>query len=243
MKFKELSITDIMAVVSAVALIVTVASQTYFYYRINALWVMSILSPSIYFIEVINVLALSFILIVSVPLFESIYRLLIKWLIGKRKIVYKENTNEIKILLIKKRKKYVRYFTVFSIICLLSIFSIFRVLELPITLRIELFTFFIFGLCLSLFTNKELEVFTRRITLILIIICVTALNAEIKIAYLKYAPIVYLKNENYEHGNKNRLLQSYQDNVVIFEDQNSKLVVRVSKIDQVEKIEEYEVSN
>ena len=48
MKLKEFSLTDIIAVISTVALVVTMASQTYFYYKLDALWVMSILSPSVY---------------------------------------------------------------------------------------------------------------------------------------------------------------------------------------------------
>ena len=82
MKLKEFSLTDIIAVISASALILTMASQTYFYYKLDALWVMSILSPSVYFIEVMKVLLLTSILIVGVSIFETIYSFLLKILIG-----------------------------------------------------------------------------------------------------------------------------------------------------------------
>ena len=78
MKLKEFSLTDIIAVISTVALVVTMASQTYFYYKLDALWVMSILSPSVYFIEVMKVLLLTSILIVGVSIFETIYSFLLK---------------------------------------------------------------------------------------------------------------------------------------------------------------------
>ena len=78
MKLKEFSLTDIIAVISAAALIVTMASQTYFYYKLDALWVMSILSPFVYFIEVMKVLLLTSILIVGVSIFETIYSFLLK---------------------------------------------------------------------------------------------------------------------------------------------------------------------
>ncbi|UIJ76859.1 hypothetical protein [Acinetobacter sp. SH20PTE14] len=243
MKIRDWSVTDLIAIVSAVALVVTVASQAYFYLRLNALWVMSILSPSVYFVEVIKVLCLTSILIVSVPIFEFIYNYLIQKFLGKRKIIYKGNSEEIKILLHKKRKKYVIGFTIFSIFCMLSIFGVLHELGLPVTEVILFWISFIFGLCLSLFTNNKLDIITRRITIVLIVIFVTALNAELKIAYLKFSPTVYLKNNTFDKSKKIRLLESYQDKVVTFEDQNSKLVIRVLKIDQVDRIEEYKEAN
>ena len=233
MKLKEFSLTDIIAVISTVALVVTMASQTYFYYKLDALWVMSILSPSVYFIEVMKVLLLTSILIVGVSIFETIYSFLLKILIIKRKIPYKNNEKEINILLIKNKKSYIRGFTVFSILLLMIIFCGLSKLGISVTNSIIYWTYFILGL--ALLTNKSLDLVTRRLTLILIVISVTALNAEIKISRLKNAPVVFVKESNSKVV-RATLVEAYQDKIIVANSKDLNGGLKILKLDQVEKI-------
>ncbi|MHC5170653.1 hypothetical protein ACVIAJ_09885 [Acinetobacter johnsonii] len=235
MKLKEFSLTDIIAVISAAALIVTMASQTYFYYKLDALWVMSILSPSVYFIEVMKVLLLTSILIVGVSIFETIYSFLLKILIIKRKIPYKNNGKEINTLLIKNKKSYIRGFTVFSILLLMIIFWGLSKLGISVTNSIIYWTYFILGLSLALLTNKSLDLVTRRLTLILIVISVTALNAEIKISRLKNAPVVFIKESNSKVV-RATLVEAYQDKIIVANSKDLNGGLKILKLDQVEKI-------
>lgn len=235
MKLKEFSLTDIIAVISTVALVVTMASQTYFYYKLDALWVMSILSPSVYFIEVMKVLLLTSILIVGVSIFETIYSFLLKILIIKRKIPYKNNEKEINILLIKNKKSYIRGFTVFSILLLMIIFWGLSKLGISVTNSIIYWTYFILGLSLALLTNKSLDLVTRRLTLILIVISVTALNAEIKISRLKNAPVVFVKESNSKVV-RATLVEAYQDKIIVANSKDLNGGLKILKLDQVEKI-------
>ncbi|QEK35652.1 hypothetical protein F9230_09855 [Acinetobacter johnsonii] len=235
MKLKEFSLTDIIAVISTVALVVTMASQTYFYYKLDALWVMSILSPSVYFIEVMKVLLLTSILIVGVSIFETIYSFLLKILIIKRKIPYKNNEKEINILLIKNKKSYIRGFTVFSILLLMIIFCGLSKLGISVTNSIIYWTYFILGLSLALLTNKSLDLVTRRLTLILIVISVTALNAEIKISRLKNAPVVFVKESNSKVV-RATLVEAYQDKIIVANSKDLNGGLKILKLDQVEKI-------
>lgn len=235
MKLKEFSLTDIIAVISAAALVVTMASQTYFYYKLDALWVMSILSPSVYFIEVMKVLLLTSILIVGVSIFETIYSFLLKILIIKRKIPYKNNEKEINILLINNKKSYIRGFTVFSILLLMIIFWGLSKLGISVTNSIIYWTYFILGLSLALLTNKSLDLVTRRLTLILIVISVTALNAEIKISRLKNAPVVFVKESNSKVV-RATLVEAYQDKIIVANSKDLNGGLKILKLDQVEKI-------
>lgn len=235
MKLKEFSLTDIIAVISTVALVVTMASQTYFYYKLDALWVMSILSPSVYFIEVMKVLLLTSILIVGVSIFETIYSFLLKILIIKRKIPYKNNEKEINILLIKNKKSYIRGFTVFSILLLMIIFWGLSKLGISVSNSIIYWTYFILGLSVALLTNKSLDLVTRRLTLILIVISVTALNAEIKISRLKNAPVVFVKESNSKVV-RATLVEAYQDKIIVANSKDLNGGLKILKLDQVEKI-------
>lgn len=235
MKLKESSLTDIIAAISAVALVVTMASQTYFYYRLDALWLLSILPPSVFFLEVLRVLALAIVLIIGALGAEEIYKFVIKICIKKRKIIYKDNEKEVKVILGKKRESFIRGYTIFSIVLLYFIFMALRKFEFLITSEVMFWTAFTWGALLKTVASKELDGLTRRVSLIFILICTTALNAEIKIAYIADAPIVFIKEEN-EVRRELKLLDMYQDKVIVFYKGNSKYEFNVIQSDQIEKI-------
>ncbi|OTG62743.1 hypothetical protein B9T29_05860 [Acinetobacter sp. ANC 3903] len=235
MKLKESSLTDFIAAISAVALVVTMASQTYFYYRLDALWLLSILPPSVFFLEVMRVLALTVILIAGALGAETIYKFVIKICIRKRKIIYKNNEKEIKILLDKKRKSFVLGYTIFSILLLYFILIGLRKFGFLITSQVMFWTAFTWGSLLKTVASRELDNVSRRISLIFVLICATALNAEIKIAYINNAPVILIKGEN-EVKSELKLLDMYQDKVIVFYRNNSKYEFNVLQSDQIEKI-------
>ena len=156
-------------------------------------------------------------------------------LIIKRKIPYKNNEKEINILLIKNKKSYIRGFTVFSILLLMIIFCGLSKLGISVTNSIIYWTYFILGLSLALLTNKSLDLVTRRLTLILIVISVTALNAEIKISRLKNAPVVFVKESNSKVV-RATLVEAYQDKIIVANSKDLNGGLKILKLDQVEKI-------
>ncbi len=87
-------------------------------------------------------------------------------------------------------------------------------LGISVTNSIIYWTYFILGLSLALLTNKSLDLVTRRLTLILIVISVTALNAEIKISRLKNAPVVFIKESNSKVV-RATLVEAYQDKIIV----------------------------
>lgn len=235
MKLKESSLTDIIAAISTVALVVTMASQTYFYYRLDAIWLLSILPPSVFFLEVMRVLVLTVILIAGAFGAETIYKFFIKICIRKRKIIYKNNEKEIKILLDKKRKSFVRGYIIFSILLLYFILIGLRKFGFLITSPVMFWTAFTWGSLLKTVASRELDSVSRRISLIFVLICATALNAEIKIAYINNAPVILIKGEN-EMKSELKLLDMYQDKAIVFYRNNSKYEFNVLQSDQIEKI-------
>ena len=112
MKIKDLSLTDYISGVSAIGLAISVISQSYFYFRLDALWVMSLISPTIYLFDVIKVIVFLLILVGGVIALEQFYRYLTKKFRHKKKIKYVESKS-IDDLLIKNRANYERNFYIF----------------------------------------------------------------------------------------------------------------------------------
>lgn len=75
---KELSITELFGVLSVVALSISVLSNAFFYYSLDALWVMSVLSPTFYIFEIIKVTAILFSAIAVVGGLIELYQFLLK---------------------------------------------------------------------------------------------------------------------------------------------------------------------
>ena len=137
--------------------------------------------------------------------------------------------------LIKNKKSYIRGFTVFSILLLMIIFCGLSKLGISVTNSIIYWTYFILGLSLALLTNKSLDLVTRRLTLILIVISVTALNAEIKRSRLKNAPVVFVKESNSKVV-RATLVEAYQDKIIVANSKDLNGGLKILKLDQVEKI-------
>lgn len=75
---KELSITELFGILSVVALSISVISNAFFYYSLDALWVMSILSPTFYVFEIIKVATITASAILAVGGLMNLYKFLLK---------------------------------------------------------------------------------------------------------------------------------------------------------------------
>ena len=71
MQLKEISITEIMGLLSFVGIAISVIAQTYFYLRLDAIWVMSIISPTIYLLDIIKVIVCLLVIMGSIDLFHK----------------------------------------------------------------------------------------------------------------------------------------------------------------------------
>ena len=65
MSNKKLSVADFITIVTAISVAITAVTQAYFYFRLDALWLMPLINPSIYFLEVVKVFL--FLLIIRLP--------------------------------------------------------------------------------------------------------------------------------------------------------------------------------
>ena len=232
MKLKELSLTDLITFVSAISVLVSIASQTYFYYRLDALWIMSFLTPSIYFIEVIRVMILFAILVFNVICIEQIFKWGLKCIVHKKKIRFFSNNDYLQVLT-EAQKKYGNNLTVFLGIMIFVEWFLLNYFTNIFRVGILLWISAISGLILALLTDKEFDRTIRYVTLGMILLCVTALNAELKIVELDRAPYVYLKNDNDE---KYRLMEVTQDKVIIFNVVDSNYQIQLMNTDQIKKI-------
>ena len=80
------SLTDVMTFVSGAALAICMLSQTFFYWRLDAIWVMSLISPSIYLIELFKVFSTVICVIFFGIIVSEIYKNLLSKYWFKEKI-------------------------------------------------------------------------------------------------------------------------------------------------------------
>lgn len=233
MKLKELSLTDLIALISTISVLVSVTSQAYFYYRLDALWVMSLLTPSIYFVEVVKVIILFILLFSNILIVELLFKKIIKYISGKKKVKLLNNEADVQELLSRQQKKYGNNLTVFLGIMIFVEWFLLNYFTNIFRVGILLWISAISGLILALLTDKEFDRTIRYVTLGMILLCVTALNAELKIVELDRAPYVYLKNDNDE---KYRLVEVTQDKVIIFKVVDSNYQIQLMNADQIKKI-------
>lgn len=233
MKLKELSLTDLIALISTISVLVSVTSQAYFYYRLDALWVMSLLTPSIYFVEVVKVIILFILLFSNILIVELLFKKIIKYILGKKKVKLLNNKADVQELLSRQQKKYGNNLTLFFIVILFFEAGILKFLGIEIYTAVFFWIAFVSGLFLGLLDNKGFDRATKRFTLVLILFFITALNAELKIVELDRAPYIYLKNDNDE---KYRLVEVTQDKVIIFKVVDSNYQIQLMNTDQIKKI-------
>jgi len=237
---KELSITELFAVLSVIALTISVFSNTYFYYSLDALWVMSILSPSFYIFEILKVLVLMCGSILVVGLLMDTY----KWLIRqsfyfRQKKRFKLSTNDLlSIDIYQKILKLHKSFQFWQTIFVAVIFTIVIVLLTKfgfIGFSSMLWNSVLIGLTLGIFTNKEIkkDQTLKIFVFIVFVTLTTCFSAQIKLNNLAQLPLAILKNEkNDRHW---YVLDGSQDKFILL-NKDSKKIIKVVKFEEIDRI-------
>ena len=240
MKLKELSFTDLIAIFSAISITVTFISQTYFYYRLDALWLMAVITPSAYILEVIKVFLILFLLLIYILILKAFYDYLFKKILSKNKVnLSMINSLDIQVLLSKNRKKYERNFIIFvciltEIIALILIFL--RVIDPTKSYAIPIIIGACIGAVISLILARNLEKSLKFSIWGIVIILVSLLNAEFKYNQLNSLETVYLTDEKSEF-NKAKLVEISSDKAILLKrDIKTKLEIKIVPIDDIEKI-------
>lgn len=235
MNIRDLSLTDYISGVSAIGLTISVISQSYFYFRLDALWVMSLISPTIYLFDVIKVIVLLLILVGGVIALEQLYRYLTKKFRHKKKVRYIEGKS-IDDLLIKNRVSYERNFNIFLCV-LVCIFTFFlALLKFRATLALFVILGIFLGIVILIALDKTLSKVTRRTFLGLLLFVGSLLHGEYKYMQIVELPQVLLKDKKSEF-NQSKLLEVTKTDAILFQRDNKRAVsFKIINLNQIDKI-------
>ena len=234
MTFEKWTITDLVTLLTSIGLGISLVSQTYLYYRLDALWIISILPISVYFLDVLRVGFITCLIFIFVVLIHLVYSLIFKKILRVR-IRVPSGYDVSKFLNIQK-ERHSKYFSWITIILAQFVFALLRYLGFSVPTSIQYWTSFIVGMILAILLNGNLNTGLRRFFLGVIVICVTGLNAEIKLNQIENNPYVHYRDQSGTTVKKSKLLDAYQDKVIILEKNSSQTIIKILKIEQIEKI-------
>ncbi|MDY6455970.1 hypothetical protein [Acinetobacter faecalis] len=237
MKIKDLSITEITTVITGIGLTINVIAQTYFYIRIDALWIMSIISPSIYILDVFKIIILFLILFGIFLSFETLYRQVTKKFRLKTKILYSAELKEnIENILIENRKKYERIFKIIVFLIIWLICYLFTDLELKTTYRFLCITGLCIGIFLILTLDKTLtKNFKRSLLGVLLVLGAIGLG-ELKFIQIDKLPIVILKDQKSDFQKSQLLEISKTEAILLKQDKKGSNSFKIITSNQIDKI-------
>lgn len=237
---RELSITELFGVLSVVALTISVFSNAYFYYSLDAIWFMSILSPTFYIFEILKVLVLMAGSILVVGFLMDIF----KWMIKKsykfrQKKRFKLSTQNILTdckykEIFKQNESFQFWQTTFVIVIYTIIVVLFTLFGL-IKFNSMLWNSFLIGLTLGIFTNKEIKK-DKELKLFVFIVffaLTTCFSAQIKLNDIEKLPVAKLKNDK-ELINW-YVLDGSQDKLILLQ-QSSRNVIKIVKFEEIDRI-------
>lgn len=185
---KEFSLTDVFGALSVVALMISVLSNAFFYYSLDAMWVMSILSPSFYIFEILKVILFLAGSISCVGFLMDAY----KWLVSKsfklrKKKHYKlsvDNSEKERLqrILILQNRKFQFWQSLFVIVIftlIVTILQIYRWIDFASMLWMSL----IVGMVLGILTHAEVkqDKALKFFILIILVAITTCLSAQLKL--------------------------------------------------------------
>lgn len=237
---KELSITELFGVLSAIALMVSVFSNAFFYYSLDAMWVMSILSPSFYVFEILKVLAILMLSIFVVGLSIDAYQWIIKNSFKFRKKQRLKLNHNFKTCdpayqkLTKLNNSYEFWQTIFVILVSTTIFCSLVIIGYISTTSL-LWNSMLVGLVLGVFTNKEVkrDKALKIFVFIILIIFSACFSGQLKLNSLTELPIAMLKNDK-THTSW-YVLDGSQDKLILL-NQKLKNEIKVVKFEEIDRI-------
>lgn len=236
MKVKELSIGEIVTILTGIGLSISVIAQSYFYFRLNSIWVMSLISPTIYLLDVIKVISILLTLLIGILGIEIAYRKCTKKIRVRKRIVYRQG-DDILDYLNKNRIKYEITFRVF----LIAVLAMVIIFLLPtLNFKANLVFYFIFGICLGtvlmLVLEKSLSRKFRLFTTLFLLVISSILYGEYKFIKLENLPQIIQKNHS-TLNNRLYLLEISRTNAVLLERSengaNSFKIVDLNQIDTI----------
>ncbi|OTG65179.1 hypothetical protein [Acinetobacter silvestris] len=239
---KELSITELFGVLSVIALSISMLSNTYFYYSLDALWVMSILSPSFYISEIIKVVVIMAVMITVVGFLMDIYHRLIKIMNrvhpNKRYRLVSGEDNQIAVDAIKKSARKFQtgqsYFvTLFSAV-FITVLAGLKVITFASLFWVSI----LIGTILGSFTNTEVKRDnTLKFFIFAILVILTAcFSAHLKLNSLHKLPIAILKNQQVEKETQIwNVLDATQDKMILL-NRNENNKIKIVKFDEINQI-------
>ena len=236
---KELSITELFGILSIVSLTISVISNAFFYYSLDAIWIMSVLSPSFYIFEIIKVLVLSCSVItvtgVLLDFYNYLFRQYCKWNPKKKILVSNEISEaDLKEKIGKFSKKHKRRKVIFVIVIsiggLITLYG-----NTLISQTSMLWGAVLIGITLSIFTDDEVrrDKSLKYLVLTILVIFATCFSAQLKFNNIKNSPIAVLKDANRKQW---YVLDSFQGNVILFNYSKSKSNIKVVKFEEIDQI-------
>jgi len=235
MQLKEISITEIMGLLSFVGIAISVIAQTYFYLRLDAIWVMSIISPTIYLLDIIKVIVCLLVIMGSIITLESFYRKVTKKIRLREKIVYIENQKTHN-LLVNNRKKYERNFQFLIFLIIWGICFLLSDFKIKSTYIFFVIIGMFFGVVLFLALDKSLSKTIRKIILGLLLVIGAIGLGEFKYTKIPELPFVLLDNKKSEF-NKTKLLEiSKTEAILLKKDKNGAFSFKIVQVNQIDKI-------
>ncbi|UUS58801.1 MULTISPECIES: hypothetical protein [unclassified Acinetobacter] len=236
---KELSITELFGILSIAALTISVISNAFFYYSLDAIWIMSVLSPSFYIFEIIKVLVLSCSVIAVVGVLLDFYKFLFKQYCKskpKKKILVSNHITEAELKekieqFLKKHKLLQAIFVI--IVCVSGLITLY--VNNFIGQTSMLWGAVLIGITLNIFTDDEVrrDKPLKFLVLTILAIFATCFSAQLKLNDIKKSPVATLKIKDV---NKWYVLDSFQGNVILFNDSENKSNIKVVKFEDIDRI-------
>lgn len=236
---KELSITELLGILSVISLSVSVLSNAFFYFSLDALWVMSVLSPTFYIFEIIKVTVILFAAIAVVGGLIALYKFLLKkWQILKPKARYRLNihgdNSELKRSVKSSEKRFeIGQIVFITIVTTIGVVTLFHFKWIGYTS--VLWCAVLVGSILAFLTDKEIhkDQSLKIVVFTIIALFATCYSAQLKLNGIQNSPIAFLKSSD---KNTWYVLDGFQDKVILLNQAKNKSNIKVVKFEEIDRI-------
>jgi hypothetical protein len=236
MILKEVTVTEALSFLSAFALMISLINQTYFYYRLDAMWVMSLLSPTIYLFDIFNIISILLILISIMALLNFIYKKIISKNIYKKRIIFRQG-DDLSKLLNENRKKYERNFIIFIMLILMILITCASYMGFKASIYFFGISGVLLGISIVLVMDNSISRRIRLFVSAFLLIIASILHGEYRYINFQDAPNVGIKHEKNTSTNY-KLLGIGKDKAILsISDGDSNHSFKIIDLNQIDKIE------